>query len=42
MVQVIEHGSKDKTHVVPKAIHGQLVTEDDRELMDDEIDYETE
>ncbi len=39
IVQTIKHGSKDKTHIIKKANRGPSVTEDDRELMDDDIDY---
>jgi len=41
IVQTIEHGSKDKTHIIPKAKSGPSVTEDDRELMDDDVEDES-
>lgn len=41
LVHPIEHGAKDKTHVA-EVEAGPTVTDDDRELMDDDIDFQEE
>ena len=38
LVHAIEHGAKDKTHIA-EIEAGPTVTDDDREQMDDDIDF---
>ena len=41
LVHAIQHGAKDKTHVT-EVDTSPTVTDDDRELMDDDIEFQEE